>query len=593
MPKIRVLPDRVANQIAAGEVIERPAAVVKELLENSLDAGASRVEVEFNNGGRSLIRVEDNGFGMSQDQAILSIERHATSKIRQADDLLKIASFGFRGEALPSIASVSRFQLKSRTNENEAGTDLMINGGKLIQVKECGMPVGTRIEVSHLFNSVPVRRKFLKADATEAAHIIQLVRIYAIANPATAFTLLENGRLVFNSPACPLLKDRVYEIFGSSISTGLISVEIAESDFTVSGLISPPGRGRSTRHEMITIVNNRPVTSPTLNQALIESYHSYLPRGRYPITFLFLGLDPGAVDVNVHPSKREIRFRDAARVRGFIIRCLLERLRENTHSNKPTQVQGKPDVTGTATGLSSSGRAVAASNIMDASAPKLTRNVAAGIASTSAIRAETKTKPTADNPGRTWEAGWKFVGHVQKGLAVFDSHKGIVVLDRRAAHQRILYERLEQQYLDQKVPTQQLLLPVPVEFDALGSVLLMNHLEFLNGNGFKLSEFGRNFFRIEAVPVWTTPEKAESLILDLVGMMKDGKVRKDRPVEAFDQIALLACTKSVRLDDLVTGKEMVSLVSQLLQCKNPLISPMGKPTYFEIGHNELDRRLMK
>jgi DNA mismatch repair protein MutL len=588
MPEIRVLPDRVANQIAAGEVIERPAAVVKELLENSLDAGATRVEVEFKNGGRSIIRIDDNGCGMSRDQAILSIERHATSKIRQADDLLQIASYGFRGEALPSIASVSRFQLRTRIQEDEAGTELMINGGKLIHVKECGMPVGTRIEVSHLFNSVPARRKFLKADATEAAHIIQLVRIYAIANPGTAFTLLENGRMVFNSPACPSLKDRVHEIFGSSVTEGLIDVSLSEPGFKLTGLISEPGRGRSTRHEMLTIVNKRPVTSPTLNQALTESYHAYLPRGRYPIAFLFLDLDPGSIDVNVHPAKREIRFREAARVRGFLIRCLLETLRLSTDANKPTDVQGKDAVGSLAVPfpVRSSDRPVSPQ------APRFTGSPA-GTAPVFSTLTSHKTQPTSQPVQPVWESGWKFVGHVQRGLAIFDSQKGIIVLDRRAAHQRILYEQLEQQYLDHKVAAQQLLLPVPVELDALGSSLLLDHLEFLNGNGFSLSEFGRNFFRIEAVPVWTTPEEAETLILDLVGLMKDGKVRKDKPVEAFDQVARLACAKAVRLDDSVSEREMVSLVSNLLRCRNPLVSPLGKPTYFELGRNELDRRFMR
>ena len=589
MPEIRVLPDKVANQIAAGEVIERPAAVVKELLENSLDAGATRVEVEFKNGGRSYIRIEDNGCGMTHDQALLSIERHATSKIRLADDLLQIASYGFRGEALPSIASVSRFQLRTRTEEDETGTEVMINGGKLLHVKDCGMPVGTRIEVSHLFNSVPARRKFLKADATEAAHIIQLVRIYAIANPNTGFTLLENGRLLFNSPACPSLKERVHEIFGSTISEGLIPVEMEEPDYKAHGLISVPGRGRSTRHEMITIVNQRPVTSPTLNQALIESYHAYLPRGRYPIAFLFLELDPGAIDVNVHPAKREVRFREAARVRGFIIRCLLEHLREETEASKPAEVKGNHS--GVAPPASRTRPAVATTQAPVTPSPK----VAAGTTQSrpTPVKPAARVKPAEEEEESTWDTGWKFVGHVQRGLAVFDSKKGIVVLDRRAAHQRILYEKLEQQYLDQAIPAQQLLLPVPIELDALGSSHLMDHLDFLNNSGFRLSEFGRNFFRIEAVPVWTTPEEAEGLMLDLVGLMKDGKMRKDKPVEAFDQIARLACTKSIRLDDSVSEREMVSLVSQLFQCENPLISPLGKPTYFEIGRNELDRRFMK
>lgn len=589
MPEIRVLPDRVANQIAAGEVIERPAAVVKELLENSLDAGATRVEIEFKNGGRSYMRIEDNGWGMSPDQALLSIERHATSKIREADDLLRIASFGFRGEALPSIASVSRFHLRSRREADQAGTELMLNGGKLLHVKECGMPVGTRIEVSHLFNSVPARRKFLKADATEAAHIIHLVRIYAIANPSTAFSLLENGRLVFNSPACPALEDRVKEIFGGTVADGLLPLDAKEEDFRISGLVSEPGRGRSTRHEMVTIVNRRPVTSPTLNQAITESYHAYLPRGRYPVAFLFLDLDPAVVDVNVHPAKREIRFREAARVRGFVIRSLLACLRTQTDAAKPGAVLGKP-------GPATSGRPESGLPNTEAShsppfSAKSSRPAIAPEVSRGGAR--TAVRRQMDAPDKSWETGWKFVGHVQRGLAVFDSRKGIVVLDRRAAHQRILYEELEKQYEKQQVAAQQLLLPVPVELDALAADLLLDHLEFLNENGFALSEFGRNFFRIEAVPVWTTPEQAEGLLRDLVGLMKERKVRKDKPVEAFDQIARLACTRSVRLDDSVSEKEMVALASQLLQCRNPLVSPLGKPTYFELGRNELDRRFMK
>lgn len=452
------------------------------------------------------------------------------------------------------------------------------------------MPVGTRIEVSHLFNSVPARRKFLKADATEAAHIVQLVRVYAIANPKTGFTLLENGRLIFNSPACPSLKDRVQEIFGSTLAEDLIPVAMEEPEFSATGLISVPGRGRSTRHEMITIVNHRPVTSQTLNQALTESYHAYLPRGRYPIAFLFLELDPSAVDVNVHPAKREIRFREAARVRGFIIRCLLEHLRNVTEASKPVEVQGRD--TNSATGRTGvqPKPVIAATAAPVAPSPRGSGPVA-------------KTQVARPNPARqtqpqteeetSWDTGWKFVGHVQRGLAVFDSQKGIVVLDRRAAHQRILYEKLERQYRDKQVPAQQLLLPVPVELDAVGARVLLEHLEFLNQSGFRLCEFGRNFFRIEAVPVWTSPEEAESLILDLVGLMKDGKMRKDKPVEAFDQVARLACTRAVRLDDAVSEREMVALVSQLFRCNNPLISPLGKPTYFEIGRNELDRRFMK
>src|SRR4051812_11512900 len=328
MAKVRILTDRVANQIAAGEVIERPAAVVKELVENALDAGATRVEVEFRHGGRSLMRVEDNGGGMSRDDALLALERHATSKIAEASDLDRLASYGFCGEALPSIASVSRFELQTREADSDAGTEVLVNGGKFVHVRDCGRPVGTRIEVTHLFNSVPARRKFLKTDQTEAAHIIQCVRLYALACPRTAFTLVEDGRVIFRSPECATLTERVAEIFGRQISEALVPVEAVEPGLRLSGLIGRPGVGRATRHEMIVFVNARPVDSRTLNYALIESYHESLPKGRYPLAFVFFEIEPAAIDVNVHPAKREIRFCNESAVRGFVIRAMLNRLRQ-------------------------------------------------------------------------------------------------------------------------------------------------------------------------------------------------------------------------------------------------------------------------
>ncbi|MBL9216576.1 MAG: DNA mismatch repair endonuclease MutL, partial [Opitutaceae bacterium] len=328
MPVIRILSDRVANQIAAGEVIERPAAVVKELVENSLDAGATRIEVEFRHGGRSYLRVEDNGCGLSRDDALLALERHATSKIVETADLDRLGTFGFRGEALPSIASVAHFELQTRPAGAAAGTEVVVNGGRLVHVRECGVAPGTRITVTHLFNSVPARRKFLKSDATESAHIIQTVRLYALACPQTAFTLLEDGRVLFQSPACATLSDRVAEILGRQTAADLLPVSAEEGGLKLAGLTGKPGVSRSTRHELLLFVNRRPVDSRTLNFALIESYATSLAKGRYPVAVLFLEIDPAAVDVNVHPAKREVRFRQEGAVRGFVIRAVLQALRE-------------------------------------------------------------------------------------------------------------------------------------------------------------------------------------------------------------------------------------------------------------------------
>ena len=325
MSSIRILADRVANQIAAGEVVERPASVVKELLENSLDAGAKRIEVEFRNGGKSYIRVEDDGHGMSQDQALLSLERHATSKIREAGDLTKVKTFGFRGEALPSIASVSRFTMRTRSSSEKEGCEIFVNGGKMIHVKDCGMPPGTRIEVAHLFNSVPGRRKFLKTVVTESTHLMHLAKLYALAHPQISFSLLEGGRTIFKSPACKDLEDRVREIFGKAFAERLGPVKSENDRMALFGLIGNPGQSRSTRKEMLFFVNHRPVDSKTLSYATIEAYHTFIPKGRFPPAILFLELEPSSLDVNVHPSKKEIRFREEANVRNFVLTSLLKR----------------------------------------------------------------------------------------------------------------------------------------------------------------------------------------------------------------------------------------------------------------------------
>lgn len=266
MAKVRILPDRVANQIAAGEVVERPAAVVKELVENALDAGATRIEVEFRHGGRSLMRIEDNGSGMSRDDALLALERHATSKIAEATDLDSLHTFGFRGEAVPSIASVSRFEMRTRPAAAETGTEILVNGGKFVHVRDCGMPPGTRITVANLFHPVPARRKFLKSDSTEAAHIIQCVRFYALAHPEVAFTLIEDGRTIFQSPPCRSLLERVAAIFGRQTAEALLPVEAAGEGMRLTGLIGKPGASRGSRHEMITFVNRRPVDTKTLDR---------------------------------------------------------------------------------------------------------------------------------------------------------------------------------------------------------------------------------------------------------------------------------------------------------------------------------------
>ena len=285
MSRIHVLSEEVANQIAAGEVVERPVSIIKELIENSLDAGANKIEVTFRHGGKYYMSVLDNGSGMTPEEASLCLERHATSKLNYASDLNTICSFGFRGEALPSIASVSRFNLRTRYKEEAIGTEILVNGGKLLHKKEIGMPIGTQIEVLNLFNTVPARRKFMKSEATESAHIINLVRLYAIAHRDISFTLYERDRELFKVAGSNSLKDRVKAVWGKRLIEDLTEFKAEEEGLRAYGLLSKPGIGRSTRQEMIIIVNGRPVDCKTISYALIESYHTYVPKGRYPVLF--------------------------------------------------------------------------------------------------------------------------------------------------------------------------------------------------------------------------------------------------------------------------------------------------------------------
>jgi DNA mismatch repair protein MutL len=615
MSKVRILTDRVANQIAAGEVIERPAAVVKELVENALDAGATRIEVEFRHGGRSLMRVEDNGSGMARDDALLALERHATSKIAEAADLDRLASYGFRGEALPSIASVSRFELQTREAGSDAGTEVLVNGGKFVHVRECGRPVGTRIEVTHLFNSVPARRKFLKTDQTEAAHIVQCVRLYALACPQTAFTLVEDGRVIFRSPECATLAERVAEIFGRQTAEALVALEAGEAGMRLSGLIGRPGIGRATRHEMIVFVNQRPVDSRTLNYALIESYHESLPKGRYPLAFVFFECDPAAVDVNVHPAKREVRFRSEPAVRAFVIRSVLQRLREiaDTGYRKPEGAIADTGLRRPDSSLSAplaaplQGGAVARLSGQIASLPSgvpaLQRvegpSSPGSVAAGNTLHPQPIAAPTpasVPNPVsgiRNPQSTWRFVGLAHGSYALFETAAGLVLLDRRAAHERVWFERLQEQFRSGAVPGQRLLLPVPIELDPIMTALLLDRLAFLNAHGFEIGEFGRNFFRVEAVPAWMEPADAEPFLRDLLGAFREGRVPDKNTDLAREELARLAAAKAIRLPATAGETELQALVSQLFATRTPLTSPAGRPTYIELNHGELARRFQR
>ncbi|WP_269522930.1 DNA mismatch repair endonuclease MutL [Coraliomargarita parva] len=601
MPAIRILPDVVANQIAAGEVIERPVAVVKELVENSIDAGATRIEIEFRNGGKSFIRISDNGKGMPPDEALLSLERHATSKIREAADLNEILSFGFRGEALPSIASVSKFTLRTRAEGWDHGTEIFINGGKLIHKKECGMPVGTVIEVANLFNSVPARRKFLKTDPTETAHITYTTRLFAVAHPEIAFHVVDSGRTVFQSPSCSDLRDRIGEIWGRSLADDLIPVEAEDSSlgFRLSGLTAKPGVGRSTRRELITMINRRPVDSRTLGFAVLDAYLGRIQKGRYPPAFLFFHLSPREVDVNVHPAKREVRFRNDAVVRRFVLGAVSDTLSD---AAKPasTEKASVPEVTP----VKPQDETVEPTPIKPATTPTPVPRVVPAPQRSSKTKVpvarvlpvapqppkETALPETEAEPASAKAPEWKLLCLLKQRYGLFETPRGLVMLHLRHADQRVRFEQILATFDQEEAARQQLLIPIPIEFEPLASEALKTELETLNSHGFEIEEFGRHFYRILSVPDWMAPEQVEAFVRDLVDRFRQrGGSRKD-PKLTWELVARLAMEQSYQRNDNMSHAAAQKLAETLLCCETPHTSPSGKPTFSEISWSEWERR---
>ena len=604
MSQIRILTDRVANQIAAGEVVQRPAAVAKELIENSIDAGATRIEIEFRNGGKSYLRIEDDGRGMEPDQALLSLERHATSKIRIASDLNEIQTFGFRGEALPSISSVSRFVLRTRPRSMQEGSEIFMNGGKMIHVKECGMPPGTRIEVSHLFNSVPGRRKFLKTEATESTHIIHLSKLYALAHPQIEFSLLERGRTIFRSPVCKDSHERVREIFGRNLAEVLAPISIQKNDLMLEGLVGKPGQSRSTRKEMIFFVNRRPVESKTMTYAVLEAYHTYAPKGRFPPAILFLEMDPEQVDVNVHPAKREIRFRDESKVRTFLMESLLNRNKELSSRIEFSAAQINLEKDG------DSGRLVpqidpAAMDIFKKEMGHESKSVPIpDLFSGGEIEANQKEKEKSSSnesqtvlkrvgPRDASTGIWRFLDQSHGDLAIFSTPDGVLFFHARAAYDRVLYEQLEDAFKDSnKSDSQALLFPESLELDGIDQKNLVDSLEHLRSVGFELEEFGRNFFRVEGCPQWVDPERALQFLRDFLDIARDSGGTMN-PEKFSKEVLIHRATHDQSNRKRFSDQEIIRLAEQLLKCRNPFSCPKGKPTFYEIPKRQMEERFKR
>ena len=606
MSRIRLLPETVASQVAAGEVVERPGSVVKELVENSIDAGARKVDILIRRGGISLMRVIDDGSGMDRDDALLSLERHATSKIRSVSDLEAIGTLGFRGEALPSIASVSRFRLTTREPDAVAGTEIVVNGGKIDIVRDGGEAPGTQVEVRSLFYNVPARRKFLRAENTESRNIEHQLHLQAIGHAQIAFTFARDDRVAFQLPATATLTDRIRDLYGNELLQQLVALNGSHSpQIRISGLIGQAGLSRQTRAQQLAFVNGRAIESPLITAAVREGYHTTLMKGQYPVTFLFLELDPGAVDVNVHPAKREVRFRDPNGVREAIARCIQETLargradwQEKFRPPAPAPTQPTVDPsTGLRTGLTlrpqvivpeeshrelpqfESGRSGSPNR---SETPVRLGPIDVNRLSQEAHRDE-KAKPHAQQQ-------FQIIGVLNKLYVLMENADGLVLVDQHAAHERILFEELRRRMEEQGVPAQKLLITQTFELPPRDADWIEQNLSILQKMGIGIESFGPNTFKIDSLPGFLNVTDGAQFMRKVIDDLKSASERSSPLRLGEDMIAKSVCRHAVKANDPLRYLEVAKLIQDLLECDLPYCCPHGRPTMIQISNAELEKK---
>jgi DNA mismatch repair protein MutL len=568
--RIRLLPEHVANQIAAGEVVERPASVVKELVENALDAEARRITVTIKAGGRSAVIVADDGWGMSRDDALLALERHATSKISKAEDLASIRSLGFRGEALPSIAAVSRFSLTSRERGALSGTQIEMAGGKILTVQDIGTAEGTTLEVRNLFFNLPARRKFLRTEQTETGHIEHIVTLCALAHPGVAFRLVVDERERFNLAPSGELAGRLRELYGNQLVAQLLPLPGP----VITGFVGKPGISRADRSQQHVFVNGRPVESKGINYALLEGYHTALMKSRYPVTFLFIEIDPELVDVNIHPAKREVRFRDEYAVRQAVIDAVRKALEPTGEKFRPVTNVGWPQID------RSRDIPVATQPVLVSAPDVRDRNVVP----TALIPAPQPTEVQTD------EGRWRILGVIGKLYVLIESPEGLVLMDQHAAHERVLFEKMLKDLAADNAPSQKLLLPVTLEVDARDATFLHANLPTLHKLGIGVSGFGDKTFLIDALPPYFSVANLQQIFRNIVDELRQTGEQVHARRLGEDKIATTVCRHAVKARDPLKGEELRALLEQLHRCDLPYTCPHGRPTLIQISYPELEKK---
>lgn len=566
MPVVRVLPDILASQVAAGEVVERPASVVKELVENSLDAGAREVMVDIEKGGVNLIRVSDDGCGMAREDALLSLERHATSKLRTAADLGSILTLGFRGEAVPSIASVAKFRMVTRQADSLTGTEIIVDGGKLRDVRDAGGAPGTVIEARNLFFNMPARRKFMRAESTESAYVEQQLRLHALAAPGVRFRFRKDDRTIFDLPGVVRTADRVRQLLGNELGGELVEIpEAMGSGMQVSGFILPAQHARKGRRHQFVFLNGRPIEDAAISKGLVEGFRGNLQDGLYPAAWLWMEMEPHLVDVNVHPAKKEVRFHRPHEIRDLISQAVADCLKPRPRSPLPQPTNDSEFI------IEPEEKVVSRAAMFHPSQQEMSMTAV----DDSQIEVRLSKAPQ-----------FRLVGMLQDRYVIFESDSGLVLFDPKAARERIIFEQLTKAQKE-GMETQNLLVPVLIELDPRDLDHLLREKNALLEAGLEVEAFGGNTLQLRSLPAFlemADPKLFLSEILEetLHGPASAGKF-------TFERLARIIASKAAKrvVPRIV---EAQSLLEELFECDLPYCAADGRPTLTEFNRKDIDRR---
>ena len=587
MPSIiKILPDLLVNKIAAGEVVERPASVVKELIENSIDAGADAIFADIEQAGKRLIRIADNGSGMSPDDARTAFLRHATSKIATEADLEAIHTMGFRGEALASIASVSQVRLMSCLRGQDSGVMIDLEGGTIKAVSDAAVPQGTSLEVSHLFYHTPARLKFLKSAGTEFAHIISTVSHLAMAHPDIRFRLTHNKKTVLDLPVSATLKERVFQIYGSEIAANVLQFSGGRDEVIAAGLLSVPAYTRFDRTYQDFYVNGRYIRNTSLTHALYSAYGDMLMRGRHPLCFIFLQIDPSLVDVNVHPAKTEVRFRNQAQIHDLIRDVIRDGLRgpgaPAAGLNPSAHAEGvKEAIAGY---VRSSENGVRGSEYSNASSSLMIKTTPGEFNFPSSL--SDTAYPELQTPISTQLFP---LAQIHDSFIIAQSREGMAIVDQHAAHERVLFEKLQDQYVSGPLHGQGLLIPVQVNVGPAEQERITAHLPELLRLGFEVDDFGQGTFIVKAVPALMSGCDHKKLLLDILDelTMHGQSTQIDRLKDEI--LSVMACHPAIKVNRHLELREMDALIADLFKCRMPHTCPHGRPTIVKYSIDEIKK----